>query len=167
MKTAMNNEQEIRLWITYRVARQMFKVLNREAHLPVSALAQSDNPIPLAQSPEDATRQFQQEAEAVSALEDLDFATAYQERPSVVSEQTLLVVDSRFVSINDQLHNMQLVCANGVNVNMGLNRQLVLAISRMLMIASQDAGWTLPVQKEPEAVSSIVMQVDTEKQVLH
>jgi hypothetical protein len=168
MKAAVSETQEIRLWITFRVARQMFKVLNREAHLPVSALSQPDaSPLLSPPSPEEATRQFHQEADAVHALEDLDFATAYQQRPSMVSEQELLVVDSRFVSINDQLNNMQLVCANGVNVNMGLNRPLVLAISRMLMIASKDAGWTLPMQKEPEAVSSIVMQVPTEKQVLH
>lgn len=162
MKTAVSQEQEVQLWITYRVAREIFRVLNREAHLPVSA-----QPLENPQSPIEATRQFEQEAEAVEQLDHLDFATAYQQRPSMLSEQVLLVVEARFISINDQLHNMQLVCANGVNVNMGLNRQLVLAISRMLMIASQDAGWTLPVQKEPEAVSSIVMQVPTEKQVLH
>lgn len=162
LKTAVSPEQEIQLWITYRVAREIFKVFNREAHLPVAASVPES-----AQSLVDATRQFEQEAEAVQQLDHLDFETAYQQRPSMVSDQVLLVVEARFVSINDQLNNMQLVCANGVNVNMGLNRQLVLAISRMLMIASQDAGWTLPAQKEPEAVSSIVMQVPTEKQVLH
>jgi len=170
MKAAVSQAQEIQVWLTYRVARQMFNVLNREAHLPVSALALGEAvPLPAAQSPTEATRQFEAEAEAVHQLDDLDFATAYQQRPSVVSEQALLVVDTRFVSINDQLNHMQLVCANGMNVNMSLNHQLVLAISRMLMVASQDAGWALSVfkHKEPEAVSSIVMQVPTEKQVLH
>jgi hypothetical protein len=170
MKAAVSQAQEIRVWLTYRVVRQMFKVLNREAHLPVSALALGDaSPLPAAQSPSEATRQFEQEADAVGQLENLDFSTAYQQRPSVVSEQELIVVDTRFVSINDQLNHMQLVCANGMNVNMSLNHQLVLAISRMLMVASQDAGWALPAHKErePEAVSSIVMQVPKEKQVLH
>lgn len=163
MKTAVSQEQEIQLWITYRVAREIFKVFNREAHLPMSA----NVPLEHAQTLTDATRQFEQEAEAVQQLDDLDFATAYQQRPSTVSEQVLLVVEARFVSVNDRLNNMQLVCANGINVNMGLSPQLVLAISRMLMIASQEAGWILPAQKEPEAVSSIVMKVPTEKQVLH
>ncbi|HSI44797.1 MAG TPA: hypothetical protein VK950_01370 [Methylophilus sp.] len=166
LKAAVNNEQEVRVWITYRVARQIFSVFNREAHLPV-ALAQTANLMDNTQSPTEATRQFEQEAEAVKDLETLDFDTAYQQREAAVSQQELLAIETRFVSINDQLNSMQLVCAGGANVNMSLNKELVLAISRMLMVASKDAGWVLPTEKEPDAVSSIVMQVPTEKQVLH
>lgn len=166
LKAAVSNEQEIRVWITFRVARQIFIVLNREAHLPVAVTSATAALLDM-QSPAEATRQFEQEAEAVQNLEALDFDTAYQQRESSVSEQELLAIETRFVSINDQLNSMQLVCAGGMNVNMGLNKELVLAISRMLMIASKDAGWVLPAEKEPEAVSSIVMQVPTEKQVLH
>ncbi|KQT43862.1 MULTISPECIES: hypothetical protein [unclassified Methylophilus] len=167
LKAAVNNEQEVRVWITFRVARQIFIVLNREAHLPVAATSVTAALLDNMQSPAEATRQFEQEAEAVQNLEALDFDTAYQQRGSSVSEQELLAIEARFVSINDQLNSMQLVCAGGMNVNMGLNKELVLAISRMLMIASKDAGWVLPAEKEPQAVSSIVMQVPTEKQVLH
>lgn len=168
LKTAVSSEQEVRVWITYRVARQIFSVMNREAHLPVASQGQASSTLMGgAQSLGEATRQFEKEAEAVQDLETLDFATAYQERASAVSEQVLLAVETRFVSINDQLNSMQLACENGVNVNMSLNKELVLAISRMLQVASKDAGWILPAEKEPEAVSSIVMQVPTEKQVLH
>lgn len=168
LKTAVSSEQEVRVWITYRVARQIFSVMNREAHLPVASQSQAISTLmDGAQSPGEATRQFKKEAEAVHDLETLDFATAYHERASAVSEQVLLAVETRFVSINDQLNSMQLACANGVNVNMSLNKELVLAMSRMLQVASKDAGWVLPAEKEPEAVSSIVMQVPTEKQVLH
>ncbi|MFD0913370.1 hypothetical protein [Methylophilus luteus] len=169
MKASLSSGQEIRVWITYRIARQIFTVLNREAHLPVTAAglgsaAFLDN----TQSPTEATRQFEQEAEAVEDLQALDFETAYQQPASSISDQELLAVEARFVSINEQLNNMQLACAGGMNVNMGLNKELVLAISRMLMIASKDAGWVLAAaEKEPEAVSSIVMQVPAEKQVLH
>jgi hypothetical protein len=169
MKASLSSGQEIRVWITYRIARQIFTVLNREAHLPVTAAglgsaAFLDN----TQSPTEATRQFEQEAEAVEDLQALDFETAYQQPASSISDQELLAIEARFVSINDQLNNMQLACTGGMNVNMGLNKKLVLAISRMLMIASKDAGWVLAAaEKEPEAVSSIVMQVPAEKQVLH
>lgn len=164
LKAAVSNEQEVRVWITYRVARQIFLVFNREAHLPVSATASLLDSM---QSPAEATRQFEQEAEAVQNLETLDFDTAYQQRESMVNEQELLAIETRFVSINDQLNSMQLVCVGGTNVNMSLNKELVLAISRMLMVASKDAGWVLPAEKEPETVSSIVVQMPTEKQVLH
>ncbi|MFD1122054.1 hypothetical protein ACFQ2T_06035 [Methylophilus flavus] len=165
LKAAVNNEQEVRVWITYRVARQIFSVFNREAHLPVSS-AHSASLLDNLQSPAAATRQFEQEAEAVQNLETLDFDTAYQQR-AASNQQELLAIETRFVSINDQLNSMQIVCAGGANVNMSLSKELVLAISRMLMVASKDAGWVLPAEKEPEAVSSIVMQVPTEKQVLH
>lgn len=170
LKAAVSDAQEIRLWLSYRVARQMFKVLNREAHLPVSTLTLGDlAATPALESPIEARREFAQEADAVQQLAHLDFTTAYQPRPSTVGEAVLLVVNARFVSINDQLNHMQLACANGANVNMRLNHPLVLAMSRMLMVASQDAGWALPAHspREPEAVSSIVMQVSKEKQVLH
>lgn len=168
LKAAVNNDQEVRVWLTYRVTRQMFAILNREAHLPV--LSSADEvavSFGNTTSPQKATRQFQQEADAVHSLESMDFETAYQQREPVVSDQELLVVEARFISINDRLNHMQLVCKDGMNVNMGLNKELVLAISRMLQVASKDAGWHLPAHKEPDTVSSIVMQVPTEKQVLH
>lgn len=163
MKAAVSQSQEIQMWITYRIAREIFKVFNREAHLPVSTPASLEH----AQSLTDATHQFEQEAEAMQQLHDLDFSTAYQQRSSMVGEALLLVSEVRFVSLNDRLSNMQLVCANGANVNMGLNPQLVLAISRMLMIASEEASWLLAAPKEPEAVSSILLEISTDKQVLH
>jgi uncharacterized protein (DUF1778 family) len=168
LRAAIDNDQEVRVWITYRVARQIFAVMNREAHLPVALSTQATTKLlESMQSPEAATRQFEQEAEAVHDLDGLDFDTAYKERTSVVSDQELLAIETRFVSINDHLHHMQVVCAGGANVNVNLNKELVLAMSRMLQMASKDAGWLLPAEKEPEAVSSIVMQVPTEKQVLH
>jgi len=164
MRAAVNDEQEIQVWITYRVARQIFKVFNQEAHLPVSG------PAPLSeQSLPEATKQFAQEAAAVEALDELDFETAYQAPKNTVTDQTLLVVEMRFVSVNDQLNHVQLVCANGMNVNMNVNHELVLAITRMLLLAGKEAGWTLAAApaKEPQPVSSIVMDIPVEKQVLH
>ena len=158
LKAAINQAQEVRVWLTYRVVREMFAVLNQEAHLP-ALLADIS-------SPAEATRQFAQEVEAVQGLDALDFDTAYQQR-TAASEQILLATEARFISINDQLHHMQLACEGGATVNMGLNKEVVLAISRMLQVASKDAGWLLSTQKEPVAVSSIVMQEPTEKQVLH
>lgn len=170
LKAAVSAEQEIRVWLSYRIVRQMFKVLNQEAHLPVSTAALADaQPLAASATPAQATRQFEQEADAVEQLDALDFGTAYQSRASVVNDQALLAIDARFMSINDRLNQMQLACATGVNLNMSLNHELVLALSRMLMVASQEAGWGLAAlqPKEPEAVSSIVMHVPTEKQVLH
>lgn len=163
LKAAINQAQEVRVWLTYRVVREMFAVLNQEAHLPV---APTQALLADISSPAEATRQFAQEAEAVHGLDALDFDTAYQQR-TAASEQILLATEARFISINDQLHHMQLACEGGATVNMGLNKEVVLAISRMLQVASKDAGWLLSTQKEPVAVSSIVMQEPTEKQVLH
>lgn len=166
LKAAVSEQQEIQVWLTYRIARQMFKVLNQDAHLPQSATTMATS---ATQTLAQASRQFEVEAEAVRQLDALDFDTAYQERSTVVNTQTLLAVETRFVSINDQLNHMQLVCDGGTNINMNLTPPLVLAMTRMLMMASQHAGWTLPTSpsKEPEAVSSIVVQVESDKQVLH
>lgn len=169
LRAGMSDGSEIQVWITYRIARQMFAVLNREANLPTAPLGASESTYtPSAQpAPAEATRQFAQEAAAMQSLESLDFNTAYQERTPVVEQGPLLAVGSQFQAVNAQLRSMTLHCLNQMNVNINLTKELVLALARMLLIAAKDAGWTLHGGGEPGTVSAIVVQGTTEKQVLH
>ena len=164
LRAGMADGKEIPLWITYRIARQMFKVLNAEAMLPVAPSAESL--LDTTQSVAEATRQFAQEAQAVQSLDDLDFETGYTVRESAVGTREMLVTETRFVAINDQLNTMQLGCANGMQATFNLNKSIVLAIARMLQIAARDAHWALqPVAGN--AVSTGVTQPASNKQVLH
>lgn len=168
-RAGMNDGSEIQVWITYRIARQMFAVLNREANLPVAPAGASESTYTQSAppAPAEATRQFAQEAAAMQSLESLDFNTAYQERTPVVEQGPLLAVGSQFQSVNAQLRSMTLHCLNQMNVNINLTKELVLALARMLLVAAKDAGWTLQSGGEPATVSTIVIQGTTEKQVLH
>lgn len=168
-RAGMSDGSEIQVWITYRIARQLFSVLNREASLPV-APAEADQHTytqSAAPDPAGATRQFAKEAAAIESLQSLDFETAYQERTPMVEQGPLLAVGSQFQSVNAELRQMTLHCLSQVNVNINLTKELVLAIARMLLIAAKDAGWTLHGGGEPGTVSAIVVQSTTEKQVLH
>ncbi|MDP8567325.1 hypothetical protein [Methylophilus aquaticus] len=169
LRAGMSDGSEIQVWITYRITRQLFAVLNREANLPVAPAGASESTYTqsAAPAPGEATRQFAEEAVAMESLESLDFNTAYEERMPVVEQGPLLAVGSQFQAVNAQLRSMTLHCLNHMNVNINLTKELVLAIARMLLIAAKDAGWTLQSGGEPGTVSAIVVQGTPEKQVLH
>lgn len=163
MKAAVSQSAEVRFWLTYRIARQLFRLLNQEARLPVAA------PITVADSsPSAAVRQFESEAQAQQQLAALDFETAYTARETLLGGQELLVTDVVTISVNQQLNSLQLVCANQMQIQFGMTPTLVLAMARMLMLACQEAHWPLNAGKnEPLAESSIVLASPTDKQVYH
>lgn len=169
LRTGMHDGSEIQLWITYRMARHLFTVLNREAGLPVAPVEQPQarHSVVSQPGPAEATRQFAQEAAAMESLESLDFETAYQERTPIVEQGPLLVVGLQFQSSGAQLWHMTLHCLNKLDVNINLTRELILALARMLQVAAKDADWTLAQGGEPDTVSSIVVETTSEKQVLH
>lgn len=164
LRAGMQDGQEIPVWISYRIARQLFRTLNTEARLPTAAAGQAA--APAATSPAVAVQQFAEEAEAVAALASMDFSSQYQTRNSAVGEQPLLIVNVQFVSVNHQLNQLSLFGASGVNLSINLNREIVLAVARLLQIACQDAQW--PLQSEVSGATSPVMAAHTDiKQVLH
>lgn len=173
LRTGMSNAEEVRIWITYRIARQMFATLNQEAGLPVAPATEmsSADRLPEAPNPLDAVKQFGQEAAAVKSLEQLDFETGYQERTTSLHNEPLLVnaidFETEHTTAGQRLCLMRMRCSRQLNVDMRLTKELVLALSRMLLLASKEAAWTLQNQREPEKISSILLQSSTEKQVLH
>lgn len=163
MKAAVSDTAEIRFWLTYRITRQLFRLLNQEAHLPMPAPSAE-----AAQSPQAAVRQFESEAQAQQQLAEIDFETAYVSRETLLGGEELLVSELITVSVNQQINSLQLVCVNNMQIQIGMNPTLVLAMSRMLMLACQEAYWPLtPSAKETAPSASIVLASPTDKQVYH
>ncbi len=167
LKAGVGETQEVQLWITFRIARFLFAILNNDAHLPVAVPAPTENPT-------QAVEQFAQEAQAMEALKSLDFETAYQaERKPLIEAEELLVTELHVEQIEHveqgtkSLKSLKLQCANGFSIQLNLSTELVLALANMLQLAAKDAQWPLAGVAAPTATSAFVMAEPANKQVLH
>lgn len=167
LKAGVGETQEVQLWITFRIARFLFAILNNDARLPVAAPAPTENPT-------QAVEQFAQEAQAVEALKSLDFATAYKpSRKPLIEVEELLVTELQVEQIEHvaqgtkTLKSLKFQCANGFNIHLNLSPELVLALANMLQLAAKDAQWPLAGVAAPATTSSFVIAEPANKQVLH
>ena len=74
LRVGLSDDTELVLWITYRIAKQMWQLLNSDTYLPTADSIQPDV------LPADAVAQFKQEAQTTETLNKMDFATKYQPR---------------------------------------------------------------------------------------
>jgi hypothetical protein len=151
-RVGLTDDTEIALWMTYRFSRQLWAELNQEAHLPESKSFANGEVA-------DAVSQFQQEAEATEAVQKLDFATEYKPRGSMRTEGELLAVS--FALLDDAKH-LEVTCLEQVAVNFNLTPELVLAICKMLQLATKEAGWEMTA-----AIPAIRMDAASVSKVLH
>ncbi len=135
LRVGLSDDSELLLWITYRLARQMWQLLSGETHLPTADSIQPH--VPAAS----AVEQFRLEAQASEALKQMDFATKYQPRKEVRNEGPLLAIDLKLSG--DHIKHLDVVCLEGVTVGMNLPPQLVLALSNMLQLSMRESGWNI------------------------
>jgi len=153
LRVGLSNGSELLVWITMRIAKQMWQLLNGETQLP------NNKPIKVDHMPSKAVEQFQQEVSAAKTLQHLDFETAYQPREQVVNQGVVLAV-----TVNKENNQLEMTTLEGVNVRINLNQDLTLAICNMLQLAAKEALWDIG----SHAVASKALMIDNEsKQVLH
>jgi len=73
LKLGLSDQSELQVWLTYRVARQVWAYVNADSKLP------SDDASKQAETPQIAVEQFEEEAKAVETLNQLDFSTQYND----------------------------------------------------------------------------------------
>jgi hypothetical protein len=151
-RVGLSDETEIALWFTYRFSKKLWTALNSEAHLPESKSFANEQAIT-------AISQFQQEVEAMEALKKLDFATEYQPREAMRSEQELLAVS---FTLSEDAKHLEMTCLEEVAVNINLTPELILAICNMLQLATKEAGWEIA-----GAIPAIVIDASSASKVLH
>jgi len=62
LRIGLSDDSELVVWLTYRVARQMWQLLNKQAHLPTATSIRPD--VPLAS----AVEQFNKEVKSTETL---------------------------------------------------------------------------------------------------
>ena len=162
LRVGLSDDTELVLWITNRIARQMWQLLNGETYLPTASSIQADA------LPADAMEQFKQEAQAVENLKKMDFATKYQPRKEMLNDGALLAIQLKLSG--DHIKHLDVVCLEGVTVGLNLPQPLILALCNMLQLSVRESGWNIGAKLMPQPAINIDEPVDgvTQKnKVLH
>jgi hypothetical protein len=142
LRVGLSDNTELLLWLTYRITRQLWQLLNGETHLPTADSIQADA------LPGQAVAQFKQEAQAAETLKKMDFATKYQPRKALRDEGALLAVKLALSGAN--IKHLNILCLEGVSVGVNLPPALILAVCNLLQISATKAGWSLGAKVEAQ-----------------
>lgn len=161
LRIGLTDKSELVVWLTYRITRMIWQLLNNQAHLPSAHSIQLDTP------PEQAVQQFQQEYQSIEALQKMDFATPYAPRDETISSQPMLVTNVLLHSQNGKPLALEMPCLGGMNVKVNLNQELILALCNMLQLSSKEAAW-VNADTQPKLVTEpTIIAIANEKKVLH
>lgn len=157
LRVGTSDDSELVVWLTYRVARQMWRMFNMQVNLPTANSIKADAP------PAEAVKQFNQEVQSAEALKKMDFKTQYQPRTQKLVKDVLLATDIRF--IGEQRKVLEIICVGGVSVKVNFGQHLLLALSNMLQLAAKKAAWDMGAA--PVASTPAVSLEQAETNILH
>ena len=164
LKVGLSDNSELLLWLTQRITKQLWQMLNGEAHLPTATSIQTEMP------PQQAVEQFKHELQATEVLQKLDFATEYQARTEVVNNGAMLAVSVIIINFENRTSSLEMPCLEGITVRMNLTQELILALCNMLQLSAKEAAWQLDMpslqQLEPQPATLIEVAADSKK-ILH
>jgi hypothetical protein len=164
LRVGLSDNSELLVWLTHRITKQLWQILNGETNLPTATSIQAEA------APQQAVEQFKQEAQAAETLKNLDFASEYQPRTEVVNNGAMLAISIVIIHFDNKPPSLEMPCLEGVTVRMNLTQELILALCNMLQLSSKEAAWSLgeisKQQKEMQAATVIAAPAD-EKKILH
>jgi hypothetical protein len=160
LRVGLADNSELLVWLTNRITRQLWQLLNGEANIPTATSIQ------LEASPEHAVEQFKQEIQVAETLQKMDFATEYQPRKEVVNDGAMLVTSVLLESFEGKPSTLEMPCIEGMSVRMNLTRELILALSNMLQLSAKEAAWDIGVSAQSQVLTSLVTDINAKK-VLH
>ena len=156
LKVGLNDNTELALWLTNRMAKALWQLLNSEAHLPTANSIQVDLP------PAQAVQQFKQEMQLAEAIKKMDFATEYQPRVDVVNDGALLATSVQLMTNDSKLLTLEVLCLEGMTVRINLTPELMLALCNMLQLGAKEATWNIA-----EFLPTLTLPESDVQKVLH
>ena len=161
LRVGLSDNSELTVWLTYRITRMIWQLLNVEAHLP------SANSIQAGMPPQQAVQQFQQEVQTTEALQKMDFQSPYTPRQEVVNEQPMLVTNVLLHNQDGKPQGLEMPCLEGINVRINLNQELILALCNMLQLSCKEAAWELTGAPPMLVTTTPAMAIAGDNKVLH
>ena len=162
LRVGLADNSELLVWLTNRITKQLWQLLNGEANLPTATSIQLDT------APEKAVAQFKQEILTAEALQKMDFVTEYQPRKAVVNKGAMLAIGLVLVAHQEKIPALEIPCLEDVTVRMNLTQELILALCNMLQLSAKEAGWDLSAASRTnvQLLPAIEMNVEAKK-ILH
>ena len=162
LRVGLSDNSELTVWLTYRITRMIWQLLNVEAHLPSASSIQAGTP------PQQAVQQFQQEVQTTEALQKMDFQSPYTPRQEVVNEQPMLVTNVLLHNQDGKPQGLEMPCLEGINVRINLNQELILALCNMLQLSCKEAAWELGLANKFNAeIPTVTLLATDAKKILH
>lgn len=150
LKLGLVDKTEIAVWVTRRVCKLMWGLLQNTNSSPLTAAAPAVAPKTATHSHKEQVMQsFAREVAEQKSIENMDFKSEYltdrQTRTDepMLAVQCVIVTDEALSSGKPQPPTLELQCTNGQAVKMALNNELVLAVTNMMQLATREAGWDL------------------------
>lgn len=162
LKVGLADNSELLVWLTYRITKQLWQMLNGETQLPSANSIQAETP------PQQAVAQFKQELEASETLRKMDFATNYQPRKDIVNDGAMLAISVLLIHHSNKPSSLEMPCLEGITVRMNLTNELTLALCNMLQLSAKEATWELGVasRTNQQILPAIEMNAEAKK-ILH
>ena len=160
LRVGLADNSELLVWLTNRITKQLWQLLNAEVNLPTATSIQAETP------PEKAVAQFKQEIQTVEALQKMDFVTEYQPRKAVVNNGAMLAIGLMLVTYQEKPPTLEIPCMEGVTVRINLTQELILALCNMLQLSTKEAGWDINLPMQTQEQKALAVDVDAKK-VLH
>ena len=162
LRVGLSDNSELLVWLTYRITKQLWQLLNGETHLPTATSIQSETP------PQQAVAQFKQEAQVVDTLQKLDFITEYKPRTDIVNDGAMLATSIVLINHDNKPTSLELPCLEGITVRMNLSQELILALCSMLQLSSKEAAWELGLACKLNAeIPATAILATNAKKILH
>ena len=161
LRVGLSDNSELTVWLTYRITRMIWQLLNVEAHLPSANSIQAGTP------PQQAVQQFQQEVQTTEALQKMDFQSPYTPRQEVVNEQPMLVTNVLLHTQDGKPQGLEMPCLEGINVRINLNQELILALCNMLQLSCKEAAWELTGAPPMLVTTPSAIAIEGDNKVLH
>ena len=160
LRVGLADNSELLVWLTNRITKQLWQLLNGEANLPTATSIQAETP------PEKAVAQFKQEIQVAETLQKMDFATEYQPRKEVVNNGAMLAIGLMLVTYQEKPPTLEIPCLEGVTVRINLTQELILALCNMLQLSTKEAAWDVGSPMQTQEQKALAVDVDAKK-VLH
>ena len=161
LRVGLSDNSELTVWLTYRIMRMIWQLLNVEVHLP------SANSIQAGMPPQQAVQQFQQEVQTTEALQKMDFQSPYTPRQEVVNEKIMLVTNVLLHKQDGKPQGLEMPCLEGINVRINLNQELILALCNMLQLSCKEAAWELTGAPPMLVTTPSAIAIEGDNKVLH
>lgn len=160
LRVGLTDNSELLVWLTNRITKQLWQLLNGEANLPTATSIQLDT------APKKAVAQFKQEIQTAEALQKMDFVTEYQPRKAALNNGAMLAIGLVLVAYQEKMPTLEIPCLEGVTVRMNLTQELILALCNMLQLSTKEAGWDINLPVQTQEQKALAVNVDANK-VLH